>query len=174
VNPAERIRRVSVERTIAAPAAAVFAALTDPSIHAAIDGSGALRQVDEATSRLRAQSVFITPMSRRLRRLSRVDVIQVGVAMLVRGRMRNVVVEFDENRRIAWRNFGRHVWRYELQAIDDPEGADGPCTLVRETFDYGTNFAPWLLEWAGFPARNRQAMNQTLAALDGLLTANQS
>jgi hypothetical protein len=172
MNPTrERIRRVSVERSIAAPAAAVFAALTDPSTHAAIDGSGALRQVDEATSRLRAQSVFITPMSRRLRRLSRVDVIQVGVAMLVRGRMRNVVVEFDENRRIAWRNFGRHVWCYELQAIDD---ADGPRTLVRETFDYGTNLAPWLLEWAGFPARNRQAMNQTLAALDELLTDNRS
>jgi hypothetical protein len=167
----DRIRRVSVERIIAAPAAAVFAALTDQSTHAVIDGSGALRQVDGTTltARLRAESVFITPMSRRLRRLTRVDVIQVGVAMLVRGRMRNVVVEFDENRRIAWRNFGRHVWRYELQAVDNTEG---PRTLVRETFDYGTNVAPWLLEWAGFPAHNRRGMNQTLAALDGLLTTS--
>jgi uncharacterized protein YndB with AHSA1/START domain len=167
--PTDRIRQVNVERTIAAPAAAVFAALTDPSTHALIDGSGALREVDGSTStpRLRAGSVFITPMGRRLRRLTRVDVIQVGVAMLVRGRMRNVVVEYDENLRIAWRNFGRHVWRYELQAADD---ADGPRTVVRETFDYATNLSPWLLEWAGFPAHNRRAMNQTLAALDRLLT----
>lgn len=166
----EPLRQVSVERTIAAPAAAVFAALTDPSTHAVTDGSGALRQVETATptSRLRAGSVFVTPMSRRLRRLTRVDVIQVAVAMLVRGRMRNTVVEFDENRRIAWRNFGRHVWRYELQPIDS---ADPPRTLVRETFDYATNLTPWLLEWAGFPAKNSRAMNQTLAALDRLLTS---
>jgi Polyketide cyclase / dehydrase and lipid transport len=166
----DRIRRVSVERTIAAPAASVFAALTDPSAHAVIDGSDALLLGNAATPtpRLQAGSVFITPMSRRLRRLTRVDVIQVAVAMLVWGRMRNTVVEFDENRRIAWRNFGRHVWRYELQATDD---GDGPRTLVRETFDYATNLMPWLLEWAGFPAHNRRAMNQTLAALDGLVTA---
>jgi Polyketide cyclase / dehydrase and lipid transport len=167
----DRIRRVTVEHTIGVPAASVFATLTDPSTHAVIDGSGALRQVDAATPtpRLRAGSVFVTPMSRRLRRLTRVDVIQVAVAMLVRGRMRNTVVEFDENRRIAWRNFGRHVWRYELQPADDTEG---PRTIVRETFDYATNLTPWLLEWAGFPAHNGRAMNQTLAALDGLLTAN--
>jgi hypothetical protein len=111
----DRMRRVSVERTIAAPAASVF-------------------------------------------------VVQVAVAMLVRGRMRNTVVEFDEDRRIAWRNFGHHVWLYELQA------ADGSRTVVRQTFDYATNLTPWLLEWAGFPAHNRRAMNKTLAALDGLLT----
>jgi Polyketide cyclase / dehydrase and lipid transport len=166
----ERIRQVSVERTIAAPAARVFAALTDPSIHAVIDGSDALLVVNTVTPapRLRMGSVFVTPMSRRLRRLTRMDVIQVAVAMLVRGRMRNTVVEFDENQCIAWRNFGRHVWRYELQATND---GDEPHTLVRETFDYGTNLVPWLLEWAGFPAHNRLAMNKTLAALDGLLTA---
>jgi hypothetical protein len=167
----DRTRQVSVERTIAAPAENVFAALADPSTHAVIDGSDALLLVNAGTPvrRLRAGSVFVTPMSRRLRRLTRVDIIQVAVAMLVRGRMRNTVVEFDENRRIAWRNFGRHVWRYELQAADD---TNGPKTLVRETFDYATNLAPWLLEWAGFPAHNRRAMNQTLATLDGLLTGN--
>jgi hypothetical protein len=162
----DRIRRVSVERTIAAPAASVFAALTDPSTHAVIDGSGALLLANAATPtpRLQAGSVFVTPMSRRLRRLTRVDVVQVAVAMLVRGRMRNTVVEFDEDRRIAWRNFGHHVWRYELQADE------GSRTVVRQTLDYATNLTPWLLEWAGFPAHNRRAMNKTLAALDGLLT----
>jgi hypothetical protein len=41
----DRTRRVSAERTIAAPAARVFAALADPSTHTAIDGSNALLQV---------------------------------------------------------------------------------------------------------------------------------
>lgn len=167
----DRIRRVSVERIITVPAACVFAALTRPSTHAVIDGSGALRQINvgKPTPRLQAGSVFVTPMSRRLRRLTRVDMIQVAVAMLVRGRMRNTVVQFDENRRIAWRNFGRHVWLYELQAVD---AADGPRTLVRQTFDYADNLTPWLLEWAGFPAHNRRAMTQTLAALDRLVITN--
>jgi hypothetical protein len=90
------------------------------------------------------------------------------VAVLVRGWMLNKVVEFDQNRRIAWRNFGHHVWRYELEPVDD---SAGPRTLVRETFDYGPSIAPWLLEWAGFPRHNATAMSQTLATLDELLTS---
>jgi hypothetical protein len=167
---AGQTRRVSVERTLAAPAASVFAALTDPSMHAVIDGSDTLLPVETATpARLRAGSEFITPMSRRLHRLTRVDLVQVAVAVLVRGRMHNTVVEFVENERIAWRNFGRHVWRYELEPED---GSDGSRTLVRETFDYAPNPTARILEWAGFPKRNAMAMNQTLAALDKLLTTN--
>jgi hypothetical protein len=167
---ARRTRRVSVERTIAAPAEHVFAALANPATHAAIDGSDTLLSVDAPTAeQLRPGSVFITPMSRRLRKPTRVDLVQVGVAVLVRGRMRNTVVEFEQDRRIAWRNFGRHVWRFELTPVDD---ATGPRTRVRETFDYAPNLTPWLLEWAGFPARNTQTMNQTLQTLDKLLTAH--
>lgn len=165
---AHRVRQVSVDRIVAAPPAAVFAALREPAVHSAIDGSGTLLPDAAGGSgpSLQAGSVFITGMSRRLRHLSRVDVVQVAVAMLVRGRMRNTVVEFDENRRIAWRNFGRHVWRFELEPMERPTGMH---TRVRETFDYEPNPAPWFLEWAGFPTRNRAAMTDTLAALDDLV-----
>ena len=30
-------------------------------------------------------------------------------------KIRNTVVEFDEGRRIAWRHFGGHRWRYVLE-----------------------------------------------------------
>lgn len=161
-------RRVSVERVIAETADRVFAALADPTIHSLIDGSATLLPGAAASGPLQAGSVFVTPMSRRPRALTRVDLVQAAVAILVRGRMRNTVVEFEQNRRISWRNFGRHVWRFELTPADDPVG---PRTHVRETFDYTTNLSPWLLEWAGFPARNARAMDQTLEALDTLLTA---
>jgi hypothetical protein len=165
-----RTRRVSVQRIISAPAASIFVILADPSAHWVIDGSKALRPPNDAAAKpLRAGSVFITPMSRRLRGLTAVHLVQVAVALLVRGRMRNTVVEFEKDRRIAWRNFGHHVWRYELQPLDDGSGAR---TLVRETFDYAPNLAPWLLEWAGFPAHNARTMHQTLKSLDKVLSAN--
>lgn len=161
-------RSISVQRTIVAPAEKVFAALSDPSTHCVIDGSNTLLRANGAAppTQLRVGSVFFTPMTRRLRGLARVQIVQVAVAILVRGRMRNTVVEFEENRRIAWRNFGRHIWRYEVEPIDD---AEGTVTLVRETFNYAPNLAPWLLEWAGFPAHNARTMAQTLARLDSLL-----
>ena len=44
-------------------------------------------------------------------------------------RMTSKVVEFDENRVIAWCHFGGHRWRWELE----PDG--GGATKVTETFD---------------------------------------
>jgi hypothetical protein len=107
-------------------------------------------------------------MNRRLRSLTRVHLVQAVVAMLVAGKTRNTVVEFDEPTRIAWCNFGRHIWRYELEPVD----GDETRTLVRETFDYAPNPTPWLLEWAGFPSHNAEAMQHTLGRLDSLVTAD--
>ena len=44
-------------------------------------------------------------------------------------KIHNKVVEFEEDRRIAWRHFGGHRWRYVLE----PTAAG---TLVTESFDY--------------------------------------
>jgi hypothetical protein len=163
-------RRVSVERLVAAEPSAIFAVLADPARHAEFDGSGdllAARPGPAPGFPLGPGSVFVTPMGRRPRGPAPAQLIQAAVAVGRRGRMRNTVVEFERDRCIAWRNFGRHVWRYELESR-----AEGPGvrTLVRETFDYATNLAPWLLEWAGFPDRNARAMELTLARLDALVT----
>jgi hypothetical protein len=160
---------VSTQRVIAASAAEIFAVLADPSTHWAIDGTNSLGPADQGAPPLRSGSVFITPMKRRLRGLTRIHLVQAVVAMLVGGRMRNTVVEFDEPRRIAWRNFGRHIWRYELELVDGD--GDETRTLVRETFDYAPNPTPWLLEWAGFPSHNAEAMHRTLERLETLVTA---
>jgi hypothetical protein len=160
-----RKRRVSADRTIAATPEAIFAVLTDPAQHAAIDGSRTLTDPEYQSPRtpLELGSRFFTPMTRRPRSLHRADLMQAAIATACGGRMRNTVVEFAENERVAWRNFGHHIWRYELKPVDD-----GTRTLVTETFDYAPNPAPWLLELAGFPKRNAAAMTATLLKLDQL------
>jgi hypothetical protein len=90
------------------------------------------------------------------------DLVQAVIATARRGRMRNTVVELVENRRIAWQNFGRHIWRYELQPLSAGDNSQVDRTLVRESFDCANNLCPPLLEIAGFPKRNEIAMTATL------------
>ena len=137
----------SVSRTTVVPASpqAVFDLLADPRRHADIDGSGTVK------GRLRGPS--------RLSRGARFGMrMRLGVPYVIT----NTVVEFEEGRRIAWRHFGRHVWRWELAPV--PEG-----TRVTETFDWGPSLAPRAIEALGYPARNAQAIEATLARLPGAL-----
>ena len=160
-------RRVSAERTINAPAAAIFAVLADPTQHPLIDGAGALTTTTPTPDRARQLtlgSTFVTAMNRRPNHLDSAHLLQITIAVLNRGRITNTVVEFEPNRRIAWRNFGRHIWRYELKPIDNHR------TTVRETFDYSTNLAPWLLELVNSPTKNAHAIATTLQRLDHRLT----
>ena len=111
----------SVERFIPAPAAAIFDLLADPSRHQEIDGSGTVKGTSEGSQRLALGSKFGMSM-------------KMGVPYS----MVNTVVEFEENRRIAWQprpslSFmrwfaGGRIWRYELEPQDGG-------TLVRETWD---------------------------------------
>jgi hypothetical protein len=70
----------------------------------------------------------------------------------------NKVVEFEPDRRIAWRHWGHHVWRWTLEPL-----ADG--TRVTEEFEWGTARTPWVLELANVPERNDAAIERTLARL---------
>jgi len=58
---------------------------------------------------------------------------------------RNRVVEFEENRRIAWHHFAQFVWRYELEEV---EGG----TMVTESFNYDKPWA-FVIIAMGFPRR---------------------
>jgi len=144
-------RRVSVSRTIRASPAAIFDVLADPAGHAIIDGSG---QVSGARpgqpGRLALGSTF------------RMDMKQ-GLPY----RITNTVVEFEPDRRIAWRHFGGHVWRYELEAV--PEG-----TKVTETFDWSTSRTKKFIEVMGYPAKHTKNMSRTLERLDDHLTAERA
>jgi uncharacterized protein YndB with AHSA1/START domain len=135
-------RSVSVERVIAAPPDAIFDVLADPRRHAEIDGSGSVQHVREGTpERLSLGAHFGMDM-------------KIGMPYHVQ----NEVVEFEDDKTIAWRHMGHHVWRYELQPVD--EG-----TRVVETFDWGPSRAPWVLELMRVPQRNRKAMESTLVRL---------
>ncbi|KQZ88939.1 dimethyladenosine transferase [Phycicoccus sp. Root563] len=137
-------RVVSSSIVVEAPPEVVFAILADPRQHARIDGSGSVRDTVSGPERLSRGATF-------------------GVDMKLAGlpyRISNRVVEFEEGRRIAWRHFGGHRWRYELE----PEG-DG--TRVTESFDYSMYAAPQrlLIEALGFPGRNRRGIEETLRTL---------
>jgi uncharacterized protein YndB with AHSA1/START domain len=158
-------RHVTVERVIHAAPAAIFDILADPTQHSTLDGSHTVRHPTASLPRRLSQGArFVMRMRVRPEGHHPADLLQVTVAALSRGRLTNTVVEFQEGRRIAWRNFGRHVWRYQLEPTGEPD-----TTLVRETFDYSTNAFPPLLELVGFPAKNRHAMQATLERLAQLV-----
>ena len=135
-------QQVSVERVIDAPAAEIFAVLSDASRHAEIDGSGSVQQVRKGPQRLTLGSTF-----------------SMDMRIVVPYRISNTVVEYEQDRRIAWCHYGKHRWRYELE----PQ-ADGR-TLVRETFDWSTAVVPKLIELIRAPQRNEPGMVKTLERL---------
>jgi uncharacterized protein YndB with AHSA1/START domain len=140
-------RSVSATRTIGAPAPVVFNFLANPREHARFDGSDSVRGVRDAPERLYLGAKFAMDM-------------KMGLPYFTR----NVVVDFEENRFIAWQHFARFVWRYDLEEV--PDG-----TRVTESFTYDQ---PWaiLIIWLGFPERNRRAMVASLERLERLATSS--
>ena len=142
-------RSVSVSRVIAAPPEKIFDVLATPSGHAVIDGSGTVKGEQVGPDRL-------TEVGDRF-----------GMKMKMYGlpyKMSSNVVEFEENRLIAWAHFGGHRWRYELEPVE--EG-----TRVTETFDWSTAKAPKFIELMGYPKKHPAAMEKTLERLDEHVTA---
>ena len=137
---------VTASTTVAAPPEVVFAILADPRQHTRIDGSGTVRDAVDGPERLELGSSFGMNM-------------KIGAPY----RTKNKVVEYDANRLIAWRHFGTHRWRYELEPID---GGDGG-TRVTETWDVSHCNGPtrWVLGAMGYPKRHRKGIEQTLVKL---------
>ncbi|MCW2783802.1 MAG: Polyketide cyclase / dehydrase and lipid transport [Marmoricola sp.] len=98
--------------TIAAPASKIFAILADPRQHPLIDGSGTVRDSISGPEKLELGSKFGMNMKQ-------------GAPY----RIKNKVVEFEQDKLIAWRHLGKHRWRYELTPT-----ADGGTDVV-ETWD---------------------------------------
>ena len=137
-------RIISEHVDIEAPAEVVFHILADPRQHSRIDGSGSVQNLLKGPDRLSKGATF-------------------GMDMKLFGlpyKIRNTVVEFEEDRRIAWRHFGGHRWRYVLEPTS--EG-----TRVTESFDYSRYGLPQrlIVELAGFPQRNREGIAGTLVKL---------
>jgi hypothetical protein len=140
---------VSDSTTIDAPPAVVFAILADPRQHARIDGSGTVRGNLSGPARLELGSTFGMSM-------------RIGAPY----RIRNKVVEFENDRLIAWRHFGTHRWRYELEPVP-ASGGDSGGTRVTETWDVSHCNGPtrWALGALGYPKIHRRSIAETLRRL---------
>jgi uncharacterized protein YndB with AHSA1/START domain len=144
----ENAREVSVSRVIDAPPEKIFAVLADPAQHPLFDGSGTVRKSNPANpERLELGSKFGMDM-------------RVGLPY----KIRNTVVEYDENELIAWCHPGHHRWRYQLDPVDGG-------TRVTETFDWSTARSPRFIELMGYPRKHPKAMDKTLERLDGVVTS---
>ena len=132
---------ISVSQFVPTAPQAIFDLLASPERHPEIDGSGTLRGRLKGPTRLSLGAKFGMSM-------------RMGVPY----RITNTVVEFEEGKRIGWRHFGGHVWRYLLAPV---EGG----TLVTEQFDYSTNKANWFLRAMNAIVNNEVAMRKTLLNL---------
>jgi hypothetical protein len=131
--------------TINAPAAVIFDLVANPQMHHHFDGSGTVTGNATGPDRLSLGAKF-----------------GMGMKIKLPYRIQNTVVEFDENRRIGWRHAGHHIWRYELEPIDDT------TTLVIETFDGSTARFPPALNLMNAYENNQKAILKTLTRLKTL------
>jgi Polyketide cyclase / dehydrase and lipid transport len=142
---------VSVERVIAAPAAELFAIVADTSRHPEIDGSGTVvKPKAGAPAKLKLGSTFGMSM-------------KAGVPYS----MSNTVIEFEEDRRIAWKTvlsgflgrfIGGRIWRYEFEPV---EGG----TLVRESWDISQDKQGKFMKRGKLPSATAESMTKSLAQL---------
>jgi uncharacterized protein YndB with AHSA1/START domain len=133
---------VTASAVITAPPSTIFAILADPRQHPRIDGSGTVRGSVSGPERLSLGAEFGMDMKQ-------------GAPYKIKNR----VVEFEEDRLIAWRHVGPHRWRYELEPV-----AGG--TRVTESWDlthYPKPLRPVMR--ALFGSRTQRAVEQTLVRL---------
>ncbi len=144
-NP--KIKSASI--LINAPAHKIFEVLADPRMHPVIDGSNSVRSVIKGPNRLTLGAKFGMNM-------------EIGVKY----RITNTVVEFEENKLIAWRHVGRWIWRYELREVSPNQ------TLVIESFDgTRTPLNLWLKARKAYPYAQK-AVAKTLVRLKEYCEAN--
>ena len=147
--------RMEVQRTIAAPAADIFAVLCDPQGQVAIDSSGMLQDADGDQVR-RAGDNFVVHMDRES--LNDFPLGRYDVTVDIR--------EFEPDRLISWTVLGQikppigHLYGYRLE----PE-PDGTGTVVTSFYDW-SEIDPHWREAGIFPVMSELALRATLGILD--------
>lgn len=136
----------SARIVIDAPVKVIFDILANPYHHGDIDGSGTLHGGATGPERLYLGAKF-----------------GMGMKLKVKYRILNTVVEFEENKRIAWRHFARHHWRYELREITPNQ------TEVTESFDGTFAVFPPALVFINAYDKNQIAVAKTLVKLKKLV-----
>jgi hypothetical protein len=155
---------VSATIVINAPAEAIFAVLADPVKHAAIDGTGWVREPLDRQPLTAAGQVF------------RMGMYHPGHPD-GNYQMANQVRVLDPPRAISWQpgteagdgslRFGGWIWRYDL-APAGPSGQSG--TTVTLTYDWSAVPGP-VRQHIGFPPFPPDHLPNSLAHLAALVTA---
>jgi len=145
---------VSVERVIPAPPESIFELLADVARHPEIDGSGTVvKAKEDAPPRLAQGSTF-----------------GMSMHMGINYSMVSTVIEFEENRRIAWQTrpgglmgqfVAGRIWRYELEPVDGG-------TRVRESWDISHDHQRMLLKLGKLPETTRANMEKSLERIEQL------
>jgi len=140
--------RLEVQRAVAASPGEIFAVLTDPRGHVAIDSSGMLMEAS-GDSVAKVGDTFVVHMDREALNDYPIGLYDVTV----------LITAFEADREIAWTITGRlnigHIYGYRLEAI---EGG----TLVTSYYDWSAaeeNYA------AIFPVIPESALRATLGIL---------
>lgn len=135
--------QVSATKVIGASPERIFTMLTDPAKHPLIDGTGSVLAVRPGgPERLTLGAQFGMDM-------------KIGAPY----KILNTVVEYDQDRLIAWRHFNGHRWRWQLWPLGDG------TTEVTETFDWSTARIPLLITLSPFPRRNARGIRKSLDRL---------
>ncbi len=144
-------KRMTVTRTIDAPADAVFDVLSNPARHAELDGSGFIVS-DDRTDRITAVGqVFTMNMN--------------GPHMGGDYKTDNHVVGYDKNKLLAWKTAPAGTeppgweWVWELT----PQGAD--ATDVSLTYDWSGVTDKELLQKVRFPLLDQSELDDSLGRL---------
>lgn len=147
---------ISVERIIGAAPEAIFPYLANAERHREIDGSGTVRDAKGSPEPLRLGSKFGMSM-------------KLGIPYS----MVNTVIEYEENRRIAWQTHGPtaigkyvggRIWRYELEPTNGG-------TLVRETWDITEESPLSILSTRRMAKMTERNMERTLARIEELVSS---
>ena len=145
-------RQTSGSRFVAAPAEEIFALLANPHRHGEFDGSETVQAGLKGPTELTLGDSFSMSMSFPL---------PIGTLPY---RVSSKVVEYEQDRLIAWAHFGKHRWRYALEPVDGG-------TIVTETFDWSTALLPPAIEAVGYPERHRANIDATLDRLAQLFAS---
>ena len=151
--------RISATRRIGASAADIFALVTDPKMHVAIDGSHMLELAPDARPLTAVGDSFVIDMDR-----DALGDIPMGKYSVL-----NIVTRITPNTLFEW-NVGSaergplgHVYGYELSAVDDHE------TDVTSYCDWSA-VSDKIRERVTFPIVPKMALITTLEKLDRLAT----
>jgi uncharacterized protein YndB with AHSA1/START domain len=152
---------VSATRVIDAPAEAIFAVLVDPASHAAIDGTGWVRE-----------SADSAPLA------ARGQIFQVAMYHPNHPdgdyNMSNEVVDFDPPNTVSWKpgydagggtlGFGGWIWRYDLAPVTVS------TTTVTLSYDWSA-VSDTVRKRIGFPPFPADHLSNSLAHLAELLAS---